>query len=157
MRGETPLAIPEGEAVIEDDIKERFAREIELRAADDHYVDRNEEREILELAIQLGMSRDRAWAALVEVCHRQGYVLESAVLKAIRQQLEVAIANDGRVDENEFQVLFRNAKEAMAGKKSDREIKKMIIYLMEDTGNNRVKTGWFNDWYNSLKKELGMV
>lgn len=140
----------------EDDIKQRFQHEIELRAVDDKYIDRNEEREILEIAIQLGMSRDRALGALAEVCSRQGYVLESGVLKSIRQQLEVAIANDGKVDRNEFDVLFRNAKEAMGGKKSDREIKKMIVLLMEDTGNNRVKIGWFSDWYSTLKKDLGM-
>ena len=140
----------------EDDIKQRFLHEIELRAAEDRYVDRNEEREILEIAIQLGWSKDRSLTALAEVCTGQGYVLESQVLKSIRQHLEVAIANDGKVDRKEFDVVFQHAKEAMAGKKSDREIKKMIVLLMDDTGNNRVKTGWFSDWYTALKKELGM-
>jgi hypothetical protein len=139
-----------------DDIKARFEHEIELRAYDDKYIDRNEEREILEIAIQLGMGTDRARAALAEVCAVKGYVMESVVLKSIREQLEVAIANDGKVDSQEFDTVFRHAKEAMAGKKTDREIKKMIVLLMEDTGHNRVKTGWFKDWYAALKKELGM-
>jgi len=142
--------------VTEDDIKQRFHHEIALRAVDDRYIDRNEEREILEIAIQLGMGAERARNALAEVCAREGYVLESVVLRGIRQQLEVAIANDGKVDRKEFDVVFHNAREAMNGKKSDREIKKLIVLLMEDTGNNRVKTGWFHDWYSSLKKELGM-
>lgn len=139
-----------------DDIKLRFHNEIELRASDDKYIDRNEEREILEIAIQLGIGVDRARSALAQVCSLQGYVMESVVLKSIREQIEVAIANDGKVDQNEFDAVFRHAKDAMAGKKTDREIKKMIVLVMEDTGNNRVKTGWFSDWYAALKKELGM-
>ena len=39
----------------------------------------------------------------------------------------------------------------MQGKKNDREIKKMIVQVMEDTGNNKVKTGWFTNWYASLE------
>ena len=139
-----------------DDIKTRFENEIELRAYDDKYIDRNEEREILEIAIQLGMGVDRARAALAEVCALKGYVMESVVLKSIREQLEVAVSNDGKVDSQEFDTVFHHAKKAMAGKKSDREIKKMIVLMMEDTGFNKVKTGWFHDWYAALKKELGM-
>ena len=39
-----------------DDIKKRFVNEIKLRAYDDKYIDKNEEREILQIAIQLGVS-----------------------------------------------------------------------------------------------------
>jgi hypothetical protein len=139
-----------------DDIKARFEHEIELRAYDDKYIDRNEEREILEIAIQLGMGADKARAALAEVCAAKAYVMESFVLKSIREQLEIAIANDGKVDQMEFDHVFQHAKKGMAGKKSDREIKKMIVLMMEDTGFNKIKTGWFSDWYAALKKELGM-
>ena len=42
-----------------DDIKKRFVNEIKLRAYDDKYIDKNEEREILQIAIQLGVSIER--------------------------------------------------------------------------------------------------
>ena len=42
-----------------DEIKKRFVNEIKLRAYDDQYVDRDEEREILQIAVQLGVG-DRA-------------------------------------------------------------------------------------------------
>ena len=45
----------------------------------------------------------------------------------------------------------------MQGKKNDREIKKMIVELMEDSGNTKVKTGWFSNWYANMKKDLGMA
>ena len=42
------------------------------------------------------------------------------------------------------------------GRKRSWEIKMMIVQVMEDTGYNKVKTGWFSNWYASLKKDLGL-
>ena len=56
-----------------EDIKKRFVDEIKLRAYDDKYVDKNEEREILQIAIQQGIGIDSARQALAQCCdhHRQ--------------------------------------------------------------------------------------
>ena len=140
-----------------EEVKKRFVNEIKLRAYDDKYVDRNEEREILQVAIQLGVSIDSARTALAQVCDEAGYVLESGVLKAIRDNVEAAAGNDGKIDQKEFDLIFGNIKRSAQSKKNDREIKKMIVTVMEDTGNNKVKTGWFSDWYAALKKDLGMA
>ena len=139
-----------------DDLKRRFVDEIKLRAYDDKYIDKNEEREILQIAIQQGVSIDSARSALAQVCENQGYVMESELIKQIKSQVEVAAGNDGRVDQKEFDLIFQNIKRMAQGKKNDREIKKMIVQVMEDTGNNKVKTGWFSDWYAALKRDLGM-
>ncbi len=139
-----------------EEVKKRFVNEIKLRAYDDKYVDRNEEREILQVAIQLGVSIDSARTALAQVCDEAGYVLESGVLKAIRDNVEAAAGNDGKIDQKEFEMIFAQAKKAMQGKKNDNQIKKMIVQVMEDTGNTKVKTGWFSDWYSTMKKDLGM-
>ncbi len=140
-----------------EEIKSRFVNEIKLRAYDDKYIDKNEEREILQIAIQLGVSVDSARMALVQVCDEHSYIMENAILKMIKDQVEVASGNDGKVDQKEFDLIFQNIRKAMQGKKNDREIKKMIITVMEDTGNNKVKTGWFSNWYSSLKQDLGMA
>ena len=71
--------------------------------------------------------------------------------------IETAAGNDGKVDQKEFDLIFQNAKRQMNGKKNDRELKKMIITVMEETGNNKVKTGWFSDWYTAMKRDLGMA
>jgi len=139
-----------------EEVKKRFVNEIKLRAYDDKYVDRNEEREILQVAIQLGVSIDSARTALAQVCDEAGYVLESGVLKAIRDNVEAAAGNDGKIDQKEFEMIFAQAKKAMQGKRNDIQIKKMIVQVMEDTGNTKVKTGWFSDWYTTMKKDLGM-
>jgi len=139
-----------------DEIKKRFVNEIKLRAYDDKYIDKNEEREILQIAISLGVSIESARGALVQVCDEHSYIMETVILKQIRDQVETAAGNDGMVDQKEFELIFGNIKRAMQGKKNDREIKKMIVQVMEDTGNNKVKTGWFSNWYAALKKDLGM-
>lgn len=136
----------------EDEIKKRFVSEIELRGYDDKYIDRNEEREILQIAIQLGVSIDSARLALVQVCEDRGFIIESAIARQIKKDVEVR----GKVDRHEFEAIFVNARKAVQGKKNDRDIKKMIVNVMEDTGNNRVKTGWFSNWYANLKKDLGL-
>jgi hypothetical protein len=140
-----------------DDIKKRFVNEIKLRAYDATHLDKNEEREILQIAIQLGVGIDSARGALVQVCDESGYVLESQLHKQIKDQIDAAAGNDGKVDQKEFDMIFATVKKAAGGKKNDRELKKMIVQIMEDTGNNKVKTGWFSDWYSALKKDLGMA
>ena len=139
-----------------EDVKKRFVNEIKLRAYDDKYIDKNEEREILQIAIQLGVSIDSARGALVQVCDDNGYVMETQIVKQIKDGVEAAAGNDGKVDQKEFDMIFHTVKKSAQGKKNDREIKKMIVQIMEETGNNKVKTGWFSDWYTALKKDLGM-
>ncbi len=139
-----------------DEIKKRFVNEIKLRAYDDKYIDKNEEREILQIAIQLGVSIDSARMALVQVCEDHSYVMESMLLKMIKEQVEAAFGNDGKIDQKEFDLIFVNIKRAAQGKKNDREVKKMIVGVMEETGLNKVKTGWFSNWYTALKSDLGM-
>ena len=140
-----------------DEIKKRFVNEIKLRAYDDKYVDRDEEREILQIAVQLGVSIESARPALAQVCDANRYVLESAVLRVIKDQIEAAMGDDGKVDQQEFEGVYQSAALAMQGKKNERQVKTMIVQVMEDSGNNKVKTGWFSDWYASMKKDLGMA
>ena len=42
-----------------DEVKKRFVEEVKLRAYDDKYIDKNEEREILQIAIQQGVRNSR--------------------------------------------------------------------------------------------------
>jgi hypothetical protein len=131
-----------------DDVKKRFVDEIRLRGYDDKYIDKGEEREILQIAIQLGVGIESARAALVQVCDEHNYTMESAIVKQIKDQIETAAGNDGMLDQKEFDLIF--------GNKNDREVKKLIVTVMEDTGNNKIKKGWFSNWYSSLKSDLGI-
>lgn len=139
-----------------EDIKKRIVNEIKLRGYEDKYIDKIEEREILQIAIELGVTLESARSALLQVCEEHSYTVESVILKQIKDQIETAAGNDGAVDQREFELIFGNIKKAVQGRKTDRDIKKMMVTVMEETGNNKVRKGWFSNWYAALKQELGM-
>jgi hypothetical protein len=139
-----------------DDIQSRFVDEIKLRAYDDRYIDKNEEREILQIAIQHGIGIDAARESLAEVCAREGYVLESTLFRLIKDQAVAAAGPAGKVDQKTFDEIVQSAKAAAQGRRGERDLKKMVVTVMEDIGLDRSRSGWFGDWYASLKRDLGL-
>ena len=137
-----------------DEVKRQFVEQVKLRAYDDKYIDKNEEREILQIALQQGVTVDSARAALAQVCDTNGYVLESRVLNDVKDLIETFASNDGKIDEKEFNDAVTTCKKKMQGKKNDVQIKRMVIEVIEDNAY-KVKTGMFSNWYARVKKEVG--
>ena len=137
-----------------DDIKKRFVEEVKLRAFDDKYIDKNEEREILQIALQQGVGVDSARAALGQVCDAQDFVLESKVISEIKDLLDTLAGNDGKVDEKEFNDAVAMCKKRTKGKRTDIQCKRMCIQIIEDNAYKTSK-GWFSSWYDRVKKEVG--
>jgi hypothetical protein len=139
-----------------DEVKQRFVQEIELRAYDDKYIDKNEEREILQIAIGLGVTVESARASLAQVCERHGYVLESVALKQAKELMDTFATNDGKIDEKEFNDAVTTLKKATQGKRNDVQCKRMILEIMADN-SYQPKTGWLSNWYANVKKQVGMA
>jgi hypothetical protein len=139
-----------------DEVKRQFVEQVKLRAYDDRYIDKNEEREILQIAIQQGVTVDSARAALAQVCESNGYVLESKALNQVKNVVETFAGNDGKIDEKEFHDAVTICKKETQGKKNDLQCKKMVIEIIEDN-SFKVKEGLFNHWYTKVKKEVGMA
>ena len=139
-----------------DEVKKRFVEEVKLRAYDDKYIDKNEEREILQLALQQGVTVDSARAALEQVCESNGYILERRALDEVKRLLDVFNSGDGKIDEKEFNDAVTTLKKATNGKKTDVQCKRMVIEVMEDN-TYKPKTGWLSNWYGRVKKEVGMA
>jgi hypothetical protein len=137
-----------------DSVKKRFVEEVKLRGFDDKYIDKNEEREILQIALQQGISVDSARAALAQVCEANSYVLESSVISEMKDLLDTLAGNDGKIDEKEFGDALTMARKRTQGKRTDIQLKRMLIDIIED---NAYKTsrGWFSSWYDRVKKEVG--
>ena len=125
-----------------DDVKKRFVEEVKLRAYDDKYIDRKEEREILQIALQNNISVDSARAALAQVCEAQDYVLESKVMIQLKDILDTSASNDGSIDEKEFADAILNCKKWTKGKKNDVQCKKMVIEII-DEASFKTSKGWF--------------
>jgi hypothetical protein len=139
-----------------DEVKRQFVEQVKLRAYDDKYIDKNEEREILQMALQYGVTVDSARAALAQVCESQGYVLESVALKAVKEMIDIQAANDGKIDEKEFGDAVALLKVRTEGKKNDIQCKRMVIEIIEDN-SYKIKTGLFSNWFSRVKKEVGMA
>jgi hypothetical protein len=139
-----------------DEIKRQFVEQVKLRAYDDKYIDKAEEREILQIALQHGVTVDSARAALAQVCEGNGYVLEATALKAVKEMLEIQAGNDGKIDEKEFNDALSLLKVRTQGKKNDVACKKMLIEMIEEN-SYKVKTGLFSNWFTRVKREVGMA
>jgi hypothetical protein len=139
-----------------DEVKRQFVEQVKLRAYDDKYIDKGEEREILQIALQQGVTVDSARAALAQVCESNGYVLESRVLAQIKDLIDTFASNDGKIDEKEFNDAVTTCKKATQGKKNDVQIKRMVIEIIEEN-SFKVKTGMFSNWYARVKKEVGVA
>ena len=139
-----------------DEVKKQFVEQVKLRAYDDKYIDKNEEREILQIALQQGVTVDSARAALAQVCETNGYVLETKALNQIKELIETFANNDGKIDEKEFNDAVTTLKKATQGKKNDVQCKRMVLEIIEEN-SFKVKTGLFSNWYTRTKKEVGLA
>src|SRR5215210_6133775 len=129
-----------------DDVKRQFVEQVKLRAYDDKYIDKTEEREILQIALQQGVTVDSARSALAQVCEANGYVLESVALRAVKELIDIQAGNDGKVDEKEFNDAVALLKTRTQGKRNDTQCKRMVVELIEDN-SYKVKTGMFSNWF----------
>ena len=138
-----------------DDVKRQFVEQVRLRAYEDKYIDKNEEREILQIALQQGVTVDSARAALAQVCENNGYVLESRVLSQLKDLIDTFAGNDGKIDEKEFNDCVTQLKKRCQGKKNDLQCKRMVVEIIDDNAYKTSK-GWFSNWFANVKKEVGM-
>ena len=139
-----------------DEVKKQFVEQVKLRAYDDKYIDKNEEREILQIALQQGITVDSARAALAQVCEANNSVLETVALKAVKELIEIQAGNDGKIDEKEFGDALSLLKTRTQGKKNELQCKRMIIEIIEEN-NYKIKTGMFSNWFTRTKREVGMA
>jgi hypothetical protein len=139
-----------------EEIKKQFVEQVKLRAYDDKYIDRGEEREILQIALQQGVTVDSARQALAQVCENNDYVLESKVLNQLKDLIDTFAGNDGHIDQKEFNDSVATCKKACRGKKNDLHCKRMVVEVIEDNGYKVKSGGWFSsDWWAAVKKECG--
>ena len=138
----------------DDPMTDRLVKEIGLRTFADGYLDALEEGEVIRIAEQLGMERAAAQTVIGSYCAETGTVREGTVRDAIRVKLS---GIPEKLDRPAFDNVVDAAQMATGGALSLREVQRMTIAVMEETGRSHVKRGWFRNWFAELKRELGMV
>lgn len=138
----------------DDPMTDRLIKEIGLRTFADRYLDGLEEGEVIRIAEQLGMDRGAAGTIIANYCQSSGTVREGTVRDAIRVKLS---GTPDKLDRAAFDAVAEAGQIAAGGALSIRDAQRMTIAVMEETGRNHVKRGWFRNWYADLKRELGIA
>ena len=142
------------EIMTKDPTTERLVKEIGLRTFADRYLDRDEEREVVRIANQLGVNEGEAAAIIVNACAETGIVREAVVRDTIR--ITLAYVHE-KIDRAAFDVVVATGINKANKTLSEREVQRMVVAIMEETQRANVKRGWFSNWYVELKRELGIA
>lgn len=132
-----------------------FSERVKLRAYDDKYIDKIEERDILQQGLELGMTVDQARDALAAICLENGYIMESAVFRDLLQRLCKLAQRDRGLSRASFQEACGLGSQLLGNLKGEIAVKRMVCRLIDDHGVP-IRKGWFSNWYASVKRDLGL-
>lgn len=133
-------------------IQKQFIEYIKSKAFDDQYIDREEEKKILEVGIKNGITIDESLSLVRQVASQMGWVIERDAEDQAKQFLENATINDGKVDKKEFENALILFKKATKGKITEPEMKKRLKKIMEDNAWKAKEGGLFGSkWYSAIE------
>jgi len=136
---------------IAEPIRKQFMEFISLQAFDDQYIDRQEEKRILEVGVKNGISVEESLSLIHEVASQKGLVVERNAEERAKEFLEKA-ADDGKIDKKEFEDAVALFKKATKGKVPGLEIKKRLKGMMEENGWKAKEGGLFGSkWYSAIQ------
>jgi hypothetical protein len=136
---------------ISEDVKKVFIDYIMLQVFDDKYIDRREEKKILEEGIKKGISVEEGLAIIRQVAADKGLALEREAEERAKEMLERFAANDGKVDKKEFEDTLAIFKSASKSKIPEPEMKKRLKNMMEENGWKAKEGGLFGSkWYSAI-------
>lgn len=140
-----------------DFIKNDLIEAIRQRGKSDSYIDRGEEREILQFALQKGLMLDQGHKILLEVCGQSNYIMESHLLEDLLGQIKNFVKDRNGLTKKFFfeltKLLLLNSK----GYLQPQDAQEMIIALIEDNGFE-IETGFFGyNWFLKIKKSLKLA
>jgi hypothetical protein len=81
-------------------------------------------------------------------------VLETELMKLIKEQLDISIAGHAGVDQNAYEAALNRVRGVAQGRRSDRDLKRLVVNAIEDYGM-KIKRGWLFNWYKAIKREVG--
>lgn len=133
------------------DSKKQFVDYIMLQVFDDQYLDRIEEKKILEEGVRNGLSIEEGLSIIRQVALDKGIALERDAEDRAKEMLARFSANDGKVDKKEFEDALALFKTATKGKWPEPELKRRLKQMMENNGWKAKEGGLFGSkWYSAI-------
>lgn len=129
---------------------QQFIEFIKLKVFDDGYIDRQEEKAILEEGVKRGIGVESGIAVIRQVAIDHGYVVERMVDERAKEILQ-RFATDGQVDKKEFEDAVALYKSDSKGKVKEDDIRKRLKQLMLDNGWKAKEGGFFGTkWFSAI-------
>ncbi|MDM8557973.1 hypothetical protein [Candidatus Parabeggiatoa sp. HSG14] len=136
---------------VSEEVRKAFADYIMLQAFDDQYIDRQEEKNILQEGVTKGIGVEEGLAIMRQVAQEKGLALERDAEERAKEMLERFATNDGKVDKKEFVDAIAIFKSASKGKIPEHEMKKRLKTMMETNGWKAKEGGLFGSkWYSAI-------
>jgi hypothetical protein len=133
-----------------DEAKRQLGEFVKLQVYDDKYIDRKEEKKILEEAMKRNISIDDALAVMRSVASAHDYVVERDVETRCKEMLE-QFAGDGKVDKKEFEDAVGMYKKGSRGRVPEAEIRRRLKSMMIDQGWKAKEGGLFSSkWFSEI-------
>lgn len=124
---------------------------IKLQVYDDKYIDRKEEKTILEEGIKHGIGVERCLAIIRQVANEKGYGLEREIEERSKSLLGQFAKNDGKIDRKEFDDVFSIFKQESNGNVNDDEIRRRLKKIILEQGWAVKEGGLFGSkWFSAI-------
>lgn len=137
---------------VSEEVKKQFVDFIMLQVFDDQYIDRQEEKKILEEGIRKGLGVEEGLAIIRQVAQDKSLALERDAEERAKEMLEAFAQNDGKVDKKEFENVLEIFKKHTKGKIPEPELKKRLKKMMEDNAWKAKEGGLFGSkWYSAIE------
>ncbi len=134
-----------------EEVKKQFINYIMLQVFDDQYIDRQEEKKILEEGIRNGLGIEEGLAIIRQVSLEKGIVLERDAEDRAKEMLDTFAHNDGKVDKREFEDAMAIFKSHCKGKLSEPEMKKRLKLMMVENDWKAKEGGFFGSkWFSEI-------
>lgn len=129
----------------------QFIEFVKLQVFDDGFLDRQEEKDILEKGIQLGISIESGLAIITQLASTRGFVVERLANERAKQILTQFANNDGKIDKKEFDDAVAFYQSDTKGKIREDEVRRRIKQLILDNQWKVKEGGLFGSkWFSAI-------
>jgi len=137
---------------VSEETRRAFVEYIMLQVFDDQYIDRQEEKKILEEGIKKGVGVEEGLAIMRQTAQEKGLALERDAEDRTKDMLEAFATNDGKVDKKEFEDAVAIFKKHSKGKIPEHEMKKRMKKMMVENAWKAKEGGLFGSkWFSAIE------
>lgn len=133
-----------------EDAKKRLGEFVKLNTYDDKYIDRAEEKQILQEAVRIGLSVEEGLTVMRSVAQATGVTVERDIEDNVMDMLRT-FARDGQIDKKEFADTVETYKTKCQNRVPEPEIKRRVKAMIQNQGWKAKEGGLFSSkWFSDI-------